>query len=131
MTIQHYTDHAANERTFLAWVRTSVAVIGFGFLVERFDLFLASMAPAASAAKAAIAVPREEFGHFASLALKVAGIFTIAVSAWRFRRTAMEIDDAYEHPGTSRRADYALAALLILLSAGLLFYLFHAVTKSA
>ncbi len=38
--IQRYTDHAANERTFLAWVRTAIAVMAFGFLVERFDLFL-------------------------------------------------------------------------------------------
>lgn len=40
--IEHYTDHAANERTFLAWVRTAIAVMAFGFLVERFDLFLAA-----------------------------------------------------------------------------------------
>ncbi len=38
--IQRYSDHAANERTFLAWVRTAIAVMAFGFLVERFDLFL-------------------------------------------------------------------------------------------
>jgi putative membrane protein len=131
MTIQHYTDHAANERTFLAWVRTSVSIIALGFLVERFDLFVASLAPPISVAKAAIAVPREQFGHIAGLVLIVVGMSMIAVSAWRFRRTAKEIDDAEVHPGTSRRADYALAALLILLSAGLLFYLFHAVTKSA
>jgi len=28
------------RRTFLAWVRTAIAVIAFGFLAERFDLFL-------------------------------------------------------------------------------------------
>ena len=38
--IQNYSDHAANERTFLAWVRTAIAVLGFGFVVERFDVFL-------------------------------------------------------------------------------------------
>ena len=76
-------------------------------------------------------MPRDQFGHIAGLVLIVAGMIMIAVSAWRFRRTAKEIDDTAEHPGTSNRADYALAALLILLSAGLLFYLFHAVTKSA
>ena len=131
MAIQNYTDHAANERTFLAWVRTSIAVIGFGFLVERFDLFLAVLAPPSSAAKAAIAVPRGEFGHIAGLTLIVLGMAMIAVAAWRFRRTAMEIDDAKQYPGTGSRVDLALAALLIFLSAGLLFYLFHAVTKSA
>ncbi len=33
--IQGYADHAANERTFLAWVRTGVAVIAFGFVIEK------------------------------------------------------------------------------------------------
>ena len=59
------------------------------------------------------------------------GIVMIAVSAWRFRRTAKEIDAAEMHPGTGNRADYALAILLIVLGAGFLFYLYHAVTKSA
>ncbi|HXM85130.1 MAG TPA: DUF202 domain-containing protein, partial [Stellaceae bacterium] len=39
--IEKYRDHAANERTFLAWVRTSIALMAFGFLIEKFDLFLA------------------------------------------------------------------------------------------
>ena len=38
--IKNYTDHSANERTFLAWVRTAIALMAFGFLLERFDLFL-------------------------------------------------------------------------------------------
>jgi putative membrane protein len=28
--IDHFSDHAANERTFLAWVRTAIAVMAFG-----------------------------------------------------------------------------------------------------
>jgi putative membrane protein len=36
--IKSYTDHAANERTYLAWVRTALAFMGFGLLIERFDL---------------------------------------------------------------------------------------------
>jgi putative membrane protein len=38
--IKNYSDHAANERTYLAWVRTAIAVMAFGFLVEKFDLFV-------------------------------------------------------------------------------------------
>ena len=38
--IERYSDHAANERTFLAWVRTAIAIMAFGFLVEKFDLFV-------------------------------------------------------------------------------------------
>jgi putative membrane protein len=34
------TDHLANERTFLAWIRTSIALMGFGFVIVKFALFL-------------------------------------------------------------------------------------------
>jgi len=37
--IRGYSDHAANERTFLAWVRAGIAVIAFGFVIEKFNLF--------------------------------------------------------------------------------------------
>ena len=35
--------HLANQRTFLAWMRTSVALIGLGFVVSRFGLFLRTL----------------------------------------------------------------------------------------
>ncbi|MEO8112188.1 MAG: DUF202 domain-containing protein [Ginsengibacter sp.] len=34
------TDHLANERTFLAWIRTSIALMGFGFVIVKFALFI-------------------------------------------------------------------------------------------
>lgn len=42
--IRSFTDHAANERTYLAWIRTAVALMGLGFVVERFDLFVQYLA---------------------------------------------------------------------------------------
>jgi putative membrane protein len=127
--IKNFGDHSANERTFLAWVRTSIAVIAFGFLVERFDLFLAFAAP--EAVKNRIAVSRGEFGHIAGLGLIVLGILMILVAAFRFARTAREIDDEKVFPGTGSRVDLALAALLIMLAAGLLFYLSHMLSARA
>jgi uncharacterized membrane protein YidH (DUF202 family) len=38
--IARYTDHAANERTFLAWIRTGLAVIAFGFFLVKLNVFL-------------------------------------------------------------------------------------------
>src|SRR4029077_15747584 len=46
--IRRYSDHAANERTFLAWVRTGLAVLAFGFVIEKFNLFIVTMATASS-----------------------------------------------------------------------------------
>ena len=36
-------DHLANERTFLAWIRTGIGIMAFGFVVEKFSLFLAKI----------------------------------------------------------------------------------------
>jgi uncharacterized membrane protein YidH (DUF202 family) len=33
-------DHMANERTFLAWIRTSIGIMAFGFVLEKFALFI-------------------------------------------------------------------------------------------
>jgi len=41
-----FRDHAANERTLLAWIRTGVALMGFGFAIARFGLFLREIAKA-------------------------------------------------------------------------------------
>ena len=38
------TEYLANERTFLAWVRTSIAVIGLGFVVAKFTVWLHELA---------------------------------------------------------------------------------------
>jgi len=119
--IKNFRDHSANERTFLAWIRTSIGVIAFGFLVERFDLFLSFAAPQALANR--LAVPRGEFGHVAGLVLIVLGMAMILVAAIRFARNAREIDLDRIFPGTGSRIDLALAALIILLAGGLLFYL--------
>src|SRR5207245_6322557 len=40
LTSKKVTDHLANERTFLAWIRTGLAIIGFGFIVDRFGLLM-------------------------------------------------------------------------------------------
>ena len=41
--IDRQREHQANERTFLAWLRTSIALIGFGFAIARFGIFLKQM----------------------------------------------------------------------------------------
>ena len=38
--IANYTNHATNERTFLAWIRTGLALMGLGFVLARFGIFL-------------------------------------------------------------------------------------------
>ncbi len=119
--LRNFSDHAANERTFLAWVRTAIAVMAFGFLVEKFDLFLRFAASGAAAH--ALAGGRLRLGEFAGLALMAMGLAIVVVATVRFLKTAREIDDEFQHRGQGPRLDIALAALLFLLGCALVGYL--------
>src|SRR6202167_4804694 len=90
--IEKYRDHAANERTFLAWVRTSIALMAFRFLIEKFDLFLAIMAP--NLAPGSHFLIHEGFGRWGGLALIILGGGVIVMAAVRFIRTARPLDRA-------------------------------------
>lgn len=123
--IKRYSDHAANERTFLAWVRTAIAIMAFGFVIERFDLFLQLAAPQFALKQAA---PHgQAFANAAGLAFIGIGVGMIVIAGIRFVKTGKDIetDDAVPNPG--ERADLALAVLLVLLGVALFLYLSRAV----
>jgi putative membrane protein len=123
--IKRYSDHAANERTFLAWVRTAIAVMAFGFVIEKFDLFLQALAP--QTALKQIAPHGQKFANAAGLAFIALGVAMIAIAGIRFVWTAkaIETDETVASPG--ERFDLALAALIGLLGAALFLYMAGAV----
>lgn len=124
--IRGYSDHAANERTFLAWVRTGIAVIAFGFVVEKFNLFLLTIAsesqldPRRQLELARLSGP---FGRYDGFALTLIGMALIIVAAVRFIRTTRLIDDQETHSAGSVRVELILSAVLALMVAGLSTYL--------
>ena len=106
--IRGYSDHAANERTFLAWVRTGIAVIVFGFVVEKFNLFIFAMANASSTdAGHRLQLERLSgpFGRYDGFALILVGLALIVVAATRFVRTGRRLDDQEMHSAGSIRAE--------------------------
>jgi putative membrane protein len=126
--IKRYSDHAANERTFLAWVRTAIAIMAFGFVIEKFDLFLRYAAP--QAAKE-LAPHGGAFANMAGLAFIVLGIAMIAIAGVRFWRTAADIEVEKDVPSPGERFDLALALLLGLLGVALFLYMARAVVPGA
>ena len=123
--IRNFGDHSANERTFLAWVRTAIAVMAFGFLVEKFDLFLELAVP--SLAGRTLSLLGQKLGNIAGLALIVLGTAMVGIAAVRFVRTAKNIDREDLRPGTGSPVDIAFAGLLVLLGCALFLYLSHAI----
>jgi putative membrane protein len=123
--IKRYSDHAANERTFLAWVRTAIAVMAFGFVIERFDLFLQVAAPQLALRQAA---PHSQMiANMAGLAFIAIGVVMIVIAGFRFRKTAKDIETEDAVPSPGERFDLALAALIGLLGIALFLYLSRAV----
>ncbi len=125
--IEHYTDHAANERTFLAWVRTAIAVMAFGFLVEKFDLFL-EIASRSLSGRDALPVGHA-VGNVAGLLLILMGGATLVLAMLRFRQTTRDIDSKDVRSDTGARLDFALVGLLVLLGVTLFVYLSYTVVR--
>jgi putative membrane protein len=119
--IKRYSDHAANERTFLAWVRTAVAIMAFGFVIERFDLFLQRAAPLLGLKQ--FAPHGQAVANAAGLVFILLGVAMIAITGFRFMRTSKEIDAEETVPSPGERFDFALAALIGLLGVALFLYM--------
>jgi putative membrane protein len=126
--IERFSDHAANERTFLAWVRTAIAVMAFGFLVERFDLFL--QIAGQTLARHALSPGGQLIGNVAGLMLIALGAVTIILATLRFRRLARQIDSAEETAGSGERLDVVLASMLAVLGVALFVYLSYTVISN-
>ncbi len=126
--IEHFSDHAANERTFLAWVRTAVAVMAFGFLVEKFDLFLEIQGRLLNMRN--VPAGGRIVGTIAGLLLIVLGGAMMVLAAIRFRKAAIDIDSEQPRPGSGTRMDMMLVGLLALLGVVLFAYLSYTVVKS-
>jgi putative membrane protein len=124
--IAGYTDHAANERTFLAWVRTGIAVIAFGFVIEKFNLFLLSMAAAGLGSEmhhSQLAALSGSIGRYDGLVLILGGAGLVMLATARFMRITRLLDDAQTHTASSVRTELILSAALVIVVTSYSLYL--------
>jgi putative membrane protein len=124
--IANYSDHAANERTYLAWVRTGIAVVAFGFVIEKFNLFLLAMAGTAAgnaATSALVARLSHGVSRYEGLLFIASGVALLALATLRFVRTTRLLDAPGAHSASSVRTELVLSGWLVLLVASYSIYL--------
>jgi putative membrane protein len=82
------SDHLANERTFLAWIRTSVAIMGFGFVVVKFSLFIKQISLLADKQ---VVLPGKGYSSEIGTLLVGLGVFIALFSYLRYRMTEKQL----------------------------------------
>jgi putative membrane protein len=94
--IDRQREHQANERTFLAWLRTSISLIAFGFAIARFGLFLRQLHLALTHQDTAVHTFTTSEGIGVSLV--IFGIIVIAVSGLIYNQTFLQIERGNYRP---------------------------------
>jgi putative membrane protein len=113
--IHDYTDHAANERTYLAWVRTALALAAFGLVVERFDLFARALPEATSAGAGGAA-------SAAGLALIGLGVLVLGTASFRYLQFKRFIAAGEARDFRSSHTDLVLLGIVALIGLCLSIY---------
>lgn len=109
--IDRQREHQANERTFLAWLRTSIALIGFGFALARFGVFLRQIH---------FTLTQQDFqadpilnSENLGISLVIVGLLTIALAAWRYNQVLQQIERGDYRP--SRLMIWIVTAVVMIL----------------
>lgn len=126
------TDHLANERTFLAWVRTSLGIMAFGFVVEKFAFFVNKLtAFLEKPGDKEHFLPHSNIFGYSS----IFGIFLVAFGALlsvlaylHFKSVEKQINEDSYRP--SRMLDLILTLFVVLVAVFLIIYLIGSIRSS-
>jgi putative membrane protein len=103
--------YLAAERTFLAWVRTSVSLMGFGFLIARFALFLRAYGltsdPSASA--------QPTVSSWLGFGMVSVGVIVCILAATRHRAYIQALESGVGNPPHDVRTALSVAAVLAVV----------------
>ncbi|MDE3045537.1 MAG: DUF202 domain-containing protein [Verrucomicrobiota bacterium] len=115
-------DHLANERTFLAWIRTSLGLMAFGFVVEKFALFMKQISYFFGKQEVAT-TPTLQPGYSSifGMVLVIVGILIGLFAYFKYRITEKQIDEDTYRP--SPALAIALTLTTVILGGFLVIYL--------
>jgi putative membrane protein len=112
-------DHLANERTFLAWLRTGVAMVVFGFAIGRFAIAIRQFMQIQGRV-----VPTAGFSVWFGTVAIIGGVSLSLAGLFRYRKTKHQLElDRFEPAGFLVDLIGILTALLGLVLAGYLVYI--------
>jgi putative membrane protein len=97
-------DHLANERTFLAWVRTGAAIVVFGFAIGRFSIAMRQLT-----ALEGHAIRTAGMSVWMGSGAIVAGVAMVVAGLVRYRKTRAQLDS-----GTFEPAGFVLDFITVL-----------------
>jgi len=104
------TEYLANERTFLAWIRTSIAVISLGFVITKFGVWLRELA---ARIDPGMQIHETGVSLWMGVALMALGGVLAVMAAWRYHI----VNEAIERGQV--RADRGLV-VIVTVAVGLL-----------
>lgn len=112
------TDHLANDRTFLAWVRTGIGIMAFGFVVVKFSLFVKQIALLLDKNNM---TPDRSYSEIVGIVLVAMGTVTVILAYIRYRQIEKQLKEGYYAP--SSLLITVLTAFIFLVSILLIGYL--------
>lgn len=116
------SDHLANERTFLAWVRTGIGIMAFGFVVVKFSLFVHQISLMLGKETH---IQQKGYSGILGIVLVAVGTITTVLSYTRYRQTEKQLRGGdYKH---SSLLLSLLTAFIFLISILLIMYLANSV----
>jgi uncharacterized protein (DUF302 family)/uncharacterized membrane protein YidH (DUF202 family) len=113
------SDYLAAERTLLAWIRTGLALMGFGFVVARFGLFLQQLQVMQRAGSAQTYGVSLWFGT----AMIAVGVMVNVFSGWRHARLVRELDRGETEHSHSSTLGISVAFFLAIVGLAMAIYL--------
>ncbi|MEO6637420.1 MAG: DUF202 domain-containing protein [Ginsengibacter sp.] len=116
------SDHLANERTFLAWIRTSIGIMAFGFVVVKFSLFVKQISLILGKEHL---MQSKGYSGILGIALVAVGTVTAVLSYFRYKQTESQLNDGdYTH---SSLLLTLLTGFILLISILLIVYLVNSI----